>query len=408
MIPLLDVLESLDLSRAEPGIGSLRALFCRFNARVPFETASKIVRDESVAETREKPRGPEVFWREHLELGAGGTCFARVAAFGALLEALGYSARKILGRVAEDFDHAALIVDLPERSWLCDVGFPLPALLPVAAGETETPLGLLRVSDSPGSLHVDLGGVPEGPRWVELFLAEVSEAEFLGHWRRTFRSGAHFLGAVYLRRELEGRVLSFSRGEVRVDDLHSRLQLPLAASRPARLAELFGIDAELLARAFDRAGDPDPEIPYARLTAYLDVDAEPERAFSAIANPDGYRRLLEGVAEVSAPEVISDGWVLRLAPPETGPEGEEGGLQERVVPDAPLRLLKIERRSGSTRSESFFQAEERGGRSYLKRGVRLQGSREDLLRNDSLRGRLAGSLAVDLLAWARILSGPGP
>jgi N-acetyltransferase len=403
MIPLLEVLESLDLSRAEPGIGLLRALFSRFNARIPFETASKIVRDESVAETREKPRAPEVFWREHLESGAGGTCFARVAAFAALLEALGFSARKILGRVAEDFDHAALIVDLPGRSWLCDVGFPLPALLPAAAGEMETPLGLLRVSLSAGSLGVDLGGVPEGPRRVELFLAEVSEAEFAGHWRRTFRSGAHFLGAVYMRRELEGRVLSFSRGEVRVDDLHSRLTVPLAASRPARLAELFGVDAGLLARAFDRTGDPNPEVPDARLTAYLEVDTEPERAFAAIASPAGYRRLLEGVAEVSAPEMISDGWVLRLTPPEIGPAGEEGGLQETVVPDAPLQLLIVERRSGSTRSQSFFQAEERGGRSYLKRGMRLQGSREDLLRNDSLRGRLAGSLAVDLLAWARIL-----
>ncbi len=34
------------------------------------------------------------------------------------------------------------------------------------------------------------------------------------------------------------------------------------------------------------------------------------------------------------------------------------------------------------------------------RGARLSGPREDLLRNDSLRGRLAGTLAVDLLAWS--------
>jgi len=402
MIPLEDVLESLGLSRAEPGIGLLRALFSRFNARVPFETASKIVRDEMVAEASAKPRDPETFWREHEELGTGGTCFARVAAFAAVLEALGFSARKILGRVAEDFDHAALIVDLPERGWLCDVGFPLPALLPATAGETDTALGLLKVSESAEGFGVDLGGVPEGPRHVELFRAEVSESEFVGHWRRTFRAGAHFLGAVYMRRELEGRVLSFSRGQVRVDDLHSRLEVPLAASRPAHLSELFGIDASLLCRAFDRVGDPDPELREARLTAYLEVDADPERAFAAIAHSSGYRRLLEGVAEVSAAETIPDGWVVRLSPPEAGP-GDDRGLEETVLTDAASHRLRVERRSGQARSESFFQAEERGGRSYLKRGVLLEGPREDLLRNDSLRGRLAGSLAVDLLAWARLL-----
>jgi hypothetical protein len=37
------------------------------------------------------------------------------------------------------------------------------------------------------------------------------------------------------------------------------------------------------------------------------------------------------------------------------------------------------------------------------REAELSGPREDLLRNDSLRGRLAASLAVDLLAWSRML-----
>jgi hypothetical protein len=46
---------------------------------------------------------------------------------------------------------------------------------------------------------------------------------------------------------------------------------------------------------------------------------------------------------------------------------------------------------------------ERNGNTYLLREATLSGPREDLLRNDSQRGRLAASLAVDLLAWARML-----
>jgi len=53
--------------------------------------------------------------------------------------------------------------------------------------------------------------------------------------------------------------------------------------------------------------------------------------------------------------------------------------------------------------DSFYQALERGGRTFLLRRLVLDGARLDLLLNDSLRGRFAGSLAVDLLAWARRL-----
>lgn len=403
VIPLDEILEALDLSRAEPGIGLLQALFARFNASVPFETASKIERHAAVTRPEDKPRLPELFWKDHLESGAGGTCFARVAAFEAVLGALGFSARRILGRVSKDFDHAALIVELPERRLLCDVGFPFPVLLPVDAEEVDTPHGLVQVRPTPRGRLVDLGGVPEGPRRVELFFAQVPEDEFARLWRQTYLPQSKFLSSVALRRQLENRVVSFAGGDVRVDDRHSRLTVPLSAERAARLSEIFGIDAQLLARAFARVGDPPPRKGVASLTAYLEIDADPGGAFSTIASPAGYRRLLEGVAEISAEEETSEGWLIRLSPPEGAPAGAAGALEDRVKLDTSALRLEVERRSGPSRSESFFQAAERDSKCYLLRGVGLSGPREDLLRNDSLRGRLAGALAVDLLAWARLL-----
>jgi len=401
---LEEVLETLDLARAEPGIGLLEALFSRFNARVPFETASKIERHALVVDQQEKPRFPEIFWREHVERGTGGTCFERVAAFEALLVALGFESRKILGRVSKDFDHAALLVGLGGLSRVCDVGFPFPALLPAAPGETETALGHVRVRETPRGLLVDLDGVPEGPRRVELFLAPLAEGRFLELWRGTFRSDSKFLKAVTLRQQLDNRAVSFAAGEARVDDLHSRLTVPLAAPRAARLSQIFGVDADLLSRAFARVGDPEPRGPDATLTAYLGVAETPARAFAAIASPERYRRLLEGVAEISVLEQTPEGWSLRLSPAEAPPAGAASFLEERVVPDAAARRIHVERSSGSARSDSFFDVIERSGECFLRRGVRLSGAREDLLRNDSLRGRLAGTLAVDLLAWARILA----
>src|SRR4029453_3440702 len=60
-------------------------------------------------------------------------------------------------------------------------------------------------------------------------------------------------------------------------------------------------------------------------------------------------------------------------------------------------------RAGTSLTRSSYRAETRNGKTYLIRESALGGSREDLLRNDSMRGRLAGILALDLLAGARML-----
>jgi hypothetical protein len=403
MIPIDDVLEALDLSRAEPGVGFLQALFERFNSRVPFENASKIARDATVADRNEKPRRPAIFWSDHLERGAGGTCFARVAAMEALLTGLGFPARKVLGRVERDFDHAALMVGDGAQTWICDVGFPLPALVAPAAGRIETALMDLDVSATPRGHRVEFReGVPEGPRGVEIFAQEVPDEEFLERWRMTFSPGSRFLSEIVLRRQDGVRVVSYARGEVRVDDRHCRLRVPLAPPRASRLSELFGVDATLLADATLRVPDRDALEPHGSLAAYLETAASPQAAFSALSSPSAYRRFVEGIAAVESVTELPGGWRLTLAPP-AGQQGA-GPITEEVAAISDRRALKI-RRLGAGRSvDSELRAEDRGGRTYLIREAFFQAPREDLLRNDSLRGRLAGSLAVDLLAWERLLS----
>jgi arylamine N-acetyltransferase len=394
-----EVLEALDLPRAKPGPGYLERLFTRFNERVPFETASKILRDADISDPRGKPRPPQVFWAEHREWGAGGTCFARVAAFHALLSELGFECRKVLGRVETDRDHAALRMKGDGQEWLCDVGFPLPALLPLSEGEVETAFFPVRLARTPRGFRVELaGGVPEGPRALEVFDSPVTDKEFEECWQRTFRPVSKFLSGVSLRRQFEGRVVSFSRGELRIDDRHSRTRIPILRSRAAVLDEHFGVEAGRLERAFALVGDPEPEISSAEVSVYLEADVSPEEAFDAIASPQGYGRLLEGTAEVEVRETAEGSWRMSLFPP--GDAGQlRPNLEEQITPDPAGRALRVRR----GREESFYGAESRAGKSYLIRRAILAGPREDLLRNDSLRGRLAGSLAVDLLAWARML-----
>lgn len=403
-IPVDEILEDLEVSRAEPGPGFLERLFLRFNDRVPFETATKILRHAAVADPAAWPRNPEIFWEERLTSGAGGTCFARVAAFDALLSQLGFSTRRALGRVRDDFDHAALFVSFAEGDWICDVGFPLPALLPPGTERAETGVGALEIRHSARGVRVVFdGGVPEGPREVEIFSGAVSDDEFETRWRATFRPDSNFLSQVLLQRQIESRKVSFARGEVRIDDLHSRTRVPISGPRPAALEELFGTDAELLAAAFAIAGDGEPGFSDANVEVFLEAPGSADAAYAGVASAQAYARLHEGVAgEVATTPAGPRAWDVRLSAP-AAPVGSASAetapvsVVERVVADDASRSVRVER-AGRV---STWDVEERDGRVWIIRRLTLAGPRLDLLRNDSMRGRIAGTLALDLLAWAR-------
>jgi N-acetyltransferase len=396
-----EILEALDLSRAEPGAGFLEALYARFNAKVLFENASKIVRHADVADPFAKPRRPDVFWEDHLALGSGGTCFARVAAFDALLAALGFRTRRALGRVRNPDDHAAIFVETPRGTMIADVGFPLPALVPATSALVETPTVALRAEPSPNGFEITLeGGVPDTIRSFAIHAGPVPENTYDRLWCETFRPTAPFIQEVTLRRDLGHRILSFARGEVHVDDLCSRLRVPLSGARPAALAALFDLDERLIARALAIAGDPAPAIGQTTLTAYLEAGASASAAYDAIGSPSGYRRLLEGVGRVEDLRETPSGFRLTLS----AAPGEPAALEEEVSLEPAARRLTIVRRSAVGEQRSSYRALERGGKTSLAREAAFPGAREDLLRQDSLRGRLAGSLALDLLAWSRLLS----
>ncbi len=402
MLPVEEILEALDLSRAEPGLGFLEALFSRFVSRVPFESATKILRNASESDPARKPRRPEVFWQEHLESGSGGTCFARVEAFKALADGLGFSSRRALGRVRNPFDHSALFIERDGRTWICDVGYPLAAILPAEPGEYDVTGATLTVSRADRAFRVGFpDAVPGEARSIEIFDAEVGEDEFERAWRDTFQKGAHFLSGVKLQVVKEGRTVSFGGGEVSVDDRHSRLRVPLLSNRPRHIAEIYRIDAGLLERAFALVGDPDPAVPGASLAAHLETAAAPDEAFDAIASREGYRALAEGVANVTGEESTPEGFRLRLAAPEGA--GAEQALEEEILVDRPSRRLSISRRGAAGVLRSSYRVESRDGLTWLIREALFDSPREDLLRNDALRGRFAGSLAIDLIAWARRL-----
>ena len=369
---------------------------------MPFENASKILRNAAETDPALKPRRPEAFWREHLETGSGGTCFARVEAFRQLVLGLGFSARRALGRVRNDFDHAALFVEREGRVVICDVGYPLAFVLPAETGDYDGPGATLALSREARGFRIGFpDAAPDGASGIDIFDAPVAEEEFESAWRATFRNDAHFLSGVKLHVVREGRTVSFAGGDILVDDRHSRLRVPLLTDRPERLSGIYGVDAGVLASAFALVGDPDPGSPEASLAAHLETAATADQAFEAIATPEGYRALAEGVASVTGEEATPRGFRLKLAAsPGAAPES---ALEEDIEVDWPSRRLSISRRGSTGALRSSYRVVSREGRTWLVREALFDSPREDLLRNDALRGRFAGSLAVDLLAWSRRL-----
>ena len=387
-----EILAAFGLAKRPPDGRFLSDLFDAFNRAVPFESASKIVRDANVSVLADKPRTPEIFWAEHLELGAGGTCFARVAAFAALSEGLGFHPRKIVGSIGAPSSHAALLFELGGRPWLADVGYPLPELLPLEPGARETALGSCVLAADPARAVLSVVSGPERGCVIEYPLSVVTEDFFRAAWMKTFSSPSFFLQNVMLRRPDGHRVLRFFRGAVEITDAYSRTVVPILAGRAARIAEVFSLDESVVARALAIAGDPDPSGRTARVEAYGEI-ADAERVFAELSSAEGYRRFLSGLGEA---EVRPAGparlhAVVKNAGGDTVVEEIEIAREDEVV--------RVKRSAGL--AESGFALDRRSGDPRIVRFADLPDAREEFLRSDMGRGRIAGILAMDLLALAR-------
>ena len=395
MIPLDDCLDALGVAPRPPGEPYLGELFDAFNASVPFESATKILarHRSGGADPDSLPPDPEEFWAGYLKSGSGGTCFARVEAFAALAEALGFSVRKILGTVEEPGDHAALLVEGEGRTLLADVGFPLPGIVPLEDHEGHLPLAEYRWEQSGSSGRFVFLSGPRGGETVRFELAEAAANTLRERWKATYQRSTTFLENVVLLRHRGHRAERFFRGTISLDDAHSRTRIPLRGGRARKLTELFEVSEDLLRDAFAVAGDPEPELPGARIEAYR-LTPRAAELFELVATPEGYCRFLRGMGEPRLLEAHPDRFRVALR----GPDGAD--VVEEVTVDRSRGILTAHRSSGLARTG--LRLEDLRPIPRLVRTAELPDAREEFLRNDLGRGRLAGLLAMDLLALSRL------
>ena len=385
-------LDLLEVPESEVGPAQLDRLFRAFVEKVPFESASKILRAASLAGPEHGPSDAGEFWDGFRDRGTGGTCFSRTNAFAVLLRASGFAPTIRLGSVGGGAPrgHAALRVASGGTTWLVDVGFPLSALVEWGERERETAHGRLVLSE--GGQRLEFPGTAMAAAPILFEEADVSEAEFRQAWVRSFAEPTIFSESVVLRRQDGHRILRFMDGEIAILDAHSRTRIPLAGKRAGRLAEIFRIDGDVVSGALALAGDPDSPLTGALMEVFLETPRARE-ILEQLATDAGYRLFVSGLGHAS---VSQDGEGLRAEI--RGPA--EGRVVERIQRRGESLVITREGSPGAT----GFRVEEAGGRPHLVRFAEFPDAREEFLRVDAGRGRWAGVLAMDLAAAERALA----
>ncbi len=246
--------------RRTGGLVSLTDLALAFS-HLPYENLTKILAWDG---GRGGPalRPPRTVMEDHLRLGTGGTCFSLTELLRQLATAAGFSCHPVMAHMRHGANiHCALRVEADGRPYLVDPGYlvrrPLPLDAPGAArvgaaGEVMlVPAGSVAgvpPGVPPGDL--DLFTVEdEGPRWrYRLSDRAPGEAEFLGHWRRSFE-GVAMRSLLISRRSDEGELLYLHNHKLRRQAAGERSNSNLRVGLEGAVEQLFGIDPEVTRRA---------------------------------------------------------------------------------------------------------------------------------------------------------------
>ena len=201
------VLARLKVVAGSPDRRLLEELIGAFVRTVPWESAYRIVRRAQCKELQTCPRWPEEFWHDHLQGGAGGTCFETNYAFFTLLNALDFDCYLTVNNMGESKGcHTAIIVILAGQKWLVDVGFPLYTTLPLNPnGNVYRSSPFLRYTIRPeGVDRYQIERRPH-PKWYAFTLIDrpVSEEKYRQATTADYGPHGHFLDRVIIHKVLD-------------------------------------------------------------------------------------------------------------------------------------------------------------------------------------------------------------
>lgn len=127
-----DFLKLVNMRPPMPNLEWLARL-CRAFHRIPYENFTKILCLHRISEPEKRLRMPDIVLADHIDFGAGGTCFSLTYFFQKILEGIGYDVYPVLcDRSYGPNTHCALVARLGAEKYLVDPGYLLeaPILVP--------------------------------------------------------------------------------------------------------------------------------------------------------------------------------------------------------------------------------------------------------------------------------------
>lgn len=257
--PLLEEVNAfLDVPRQEPSRAYLDALMAAYTARVPWESAFRIARRAATARTADCPRWPDIFWRDAIYRGGGGTCFESNYAFFTLLTGLGFRGYLTINDMGQMCGcHTACVIRQGGHRYLVDVGIPLYRPIPLAADRVtrrDSPFHTYTVTPRGGSAYEVSRDRHPNPYIFTLIDRPVSDADYRAATTADYDPGGHFLGEVIISKVIDAAVWRYN-GRADPPLLESFGATPtrqvLGGDAAGLLAAHFAMDATVMQAAFD-------------------------------------------------------------------------------------------------------------------------------------------------------------
>lgn len=249
-----DFLRVARVAPVKPGFDYLCRLSRAFG-RLPYENLTKILRAAEHADVETRLRTPDIILADHLDLGAGGTCFSLTNFFEQVLCFAGFETSIILcDRSYGAETHCALIVNVDGKRCLVDPGYLLeaPIEIPVRGESVQNgqscTVRLVRLGESRQLvLFTERGGISkiryrfkDAPADRERFVERWIDSFDWAMMRHICVSRQTASGQLYVR---DGKLRLMKDSSVARDRLDSRFA--------DEVSRLFGIDRSLAELARD-------------------------------------------------------------------------------------------------------------------------------------------------------------
>ena len=221
--------------------------------RFPYENLTKIIRIHEEPDPDKRLRLPEVVLGDHVDLGAGGTCFSLTYFFKHVLERCGFTCWPVLcDRSYGPDTHCALIAEVDGKRYLVDPGYLMehPLEMPArGAASMTTPVGEVSLArlgaTSQYLLHTHQGG--KSAIRYRLRDAAVGPEEFRKRWIDSF-SWAQMRHLCVTKLCGDGRVY-VRDAHLRHSTLRRRSQEKLKTDYGGTVEKTFGIHRRVVDRA---------------------------------------------------------------------------------------------------------------------------------------------------------------